>query len=92
MFIIQSIAIKEGQDKTSEAEIFQILYIILYWLIYLLSWIVIPLAQEYEAAGYFTMKERFKKAVRRNIYSYLFFAMIGVAFVIYLVVNKKLTG
>lgn len=83
---------KEGQDKAYDSQMFEVIYVFLYWFIYVLSWVVIPLAQEYEAAGDFTFKERFKKAVKRNVYFYIIFTIVGIAFVIYLTINKKLTG
>jgi hypothetical protein len=65
---------------------------VIYWLIYVLSWVVIPVAQEYEKAGDFTPKARFKRAIRTNLYIYLIFLVLGVIFILYLVVKQQLTG
>lgn len=93
--------IDDQQNKTSdmnnlpdhpELKFFSILYLIIYWTIYILSWLVIPIAQEYEKAGDFTAQQRIKRAIKTNVYMYLLFAVIGVVFVIYLMIKKQLTG
>jgi hypothetical protein len=54
--------------------------------------VIIPLAQEYEAAGDFTAKEKMKRAIKRNVISYIVFGVVGVVFITYLIITKKLTG
>jgi hypothetical protein len=63
-----------------------------YWLIYILSWVIIPVAQEYEKAGDFSGKARLKRAIRTNIYIYLIFLIGGIIFIMYLIVKQQLTG
>jgi hypothetical protein len=78
-------------DTNQEYSFYSLLYIIIYWTIYVLSWIIIPLAQEFEKAGDFTTKEKFKRAVKRNLVSYGIFAALGASFVIYLIIQGRLT-
>jgi hypothetical protein len=80
------------EETEKEIFIFKIIYQVVYWTIFLLSWIIIPLAQEYERAGDFTTKERLKRAIKTNFYTYLIYVVLGCAFIIYLVVKQKLTG
>lgn len=81
----------EGDFK-QELFFFKVLYVVIYWTIFVLSWIVIPLAQEYEKAGDFTSGKRFKRAIRRNIIFYVIFIVLGVIFLTYLIVKKQLSG
>jgi hypothetical protein len=71
--------------------VFTVIYIVIYWLIYILSWIVIPIAQEYEAAGDFTPGERMKRAIIKNIILYAIFAVGGIAFISYLLISQQLS-
>ena len=38
-----------------------------YWSVFILNWFVLPILQEYLAAGDFTMKERVMRSLRNNI-------------------------
>ena len=57
-------------------EIISNLYAFDYWFIFILSWIIIPIIQEYEKSGYFDRKSKLKDAIKSNI---LFF---GIAFIL----------
>lgn len=63
---------------------------ILYYAIFLLTWLVLPIAQEYEVAGEFTRKEKIKTAVINNLIIYGIFALIGVVFLVYLFLKDQL--
>ena len=83
-----------GSDQSIASDLFffQITYLVIYWLIYLLSWVIIPVAQEYERAGDFTPKDRLKRAIKTNLYIYLIFLILGIVFILYLVIKQELTG
>jgi hypothetical protein len=83
---------QNDENLEEEKKYFTFLYFVIYWLIYLLSWIIIPVAQEYEKAGDFTTKDRLKRAIKTNVYLYLIFFLLGLAFIIYLIVKQQLTG
>jgi len=38
-----------------------------YWSVFILNWFVLPILQEYVAAGDFTVKERVMRSLRNNI-------------------------
>ena len=38
-----------------------------YWSVFILNWFVLPILQEYLAAGDFTVKERVMRSLRNNI-------------------------
>ena len=57
-------------------EIISNLYAFDYWFIFILSWIIIPIIQEYEKSGYFDTKSKLKDAIKSNI---LFF---GISFIL----------
>ncbi len=57
-------------------EFISFLYAFDYWFIFILSWIIIPIIQEYEKSGYFDRKSKLKDAIKSNI---LFF---GIAFIL----------
>ncbi len=83
-----------GKDEGTVRFLFvlEIIYFVIYWLIYLLSWVIIPIAQEYERAADFTSKDRLKRAVKTNIIFYVFLLVIGLIFVLYLIIKQQLTG
>lgn len=80
------------EEIQQELYFIKIAYQVIYWTIYALSWIIIPLAREYESAGDFTTKERLKRAVKKNAYTYLIFFFLGLAFLSYLIIKEQLTG
>jgi hypothetical protein len=59
--------------------------------VYILSWVVIPIAQEYEGAGDFSSNMRLKRAIKNNLKFYLIFGVVGIVFVIYLMIKNKLS-
>jgi len=68
------------------------LYALDYWVIYLLSWVIIPVAQEYVISPELTKKNKLFKAIKTNLLFYLIFAFAGIIFVVYLIYNQQLTG
>lgn len=69
-----------------------IIYATDYWIIYVLSWIIIPVAQEYVVSTELTKKEKLKKAIKTNLYFYLIFSFVGLVFLIYLIFKQQLSG
>jgi hypothetical protein len=80
------------EEVENDSYFLRVLYLVNYWLIYILSWLIIPVAQEYEKSGDFTPKEKFKRAVKTNIYIYIIFLCLGIIFVLYLIIKQDLTG
>jgi len=72
--------------------ILEVIYSVIYWLIYLISWVIIPIAQEYERAADFTKVARLKRAIKTNLIFYLMMVVTGMIFLLYLVVKQQLTG
>ena len=72
--------------------VLEIIYSVIYWLIYLISWVIIPIAQEYESAADFTHADRFKRAIKRNVIFYVIMLVVGLIFLFYLIVKQQLTG
>lgn len=60
-----------------------------YFLIFFLTWVLLPIAQEYEGAGEFSIGEKLKRAIINNLIIYGIFVLIGVAGFAYLVFVKK---
>ena len=46
-------------------------YQIVYWTIFISSWIFIPLMQEYEDSGDFTKKKKFIRSIKNNLIFYM---------------------
>jgi len=68
------------------------LYAFNYWVIYLLSWVIIPVAQEFVISTELTRKNKLKTAIKTNLIFYLIFAVAGFIFIAYLIYNQQLTG
>lgn len=49
-----------------------------YALIFFLTWILLPIAQEYEQAGQFSIMDKLKRAIINNLVIYGIFILIGV--------------
>ena len=78
-----------NQDVDSSYNTIKILWRILYLTVLILSWIIIPIAQEYENAGDFEPKLKLKRSLKNNLIVVLIGLIALVVFVIYLVFIKK---
>jgi len=67
------------------------LWSLLYWVIYVLSWVIIPIFQEYELAGDFSFSRKLKKSIKKNLYFYSIFLFVGSIFVCYMIFRQKFT-
>lgn len=85
--------IKDNTDgeKTKNMIWLQYMYHFIYWTIFILSWLVVPLLTEYEASGAFTSEERWKEAVLKNMLFILISAVVGILLLIYLVLAGQLS-
>lgn len=81
----------EGGEKTWEMKWLKYMYHLIYWTIFVLSWIVVPLLTEYEASGAFSSEERWKEAVLKNMLFILVSAAVGVVLLVYLVLTGQLS-
>jgi len=57
-------------------------YQIVYWTIFISSWIFIPLMQEYEDSGDFTKKKKFIRSIKNNL---IFYSISGIIAIIFLI-------
>ena len=64
---------------------------VLWWATQLLSWVVLPLLQDYCDSGHFTFKGRLWYSFKQNIKLYLILGVILGALLIYVVVVSKLS-
>lgn len=55
-----------------------------YWSVFILNWFVLPILQEYLAAGDFTVKERVMRSLRNNIPLLLIYFVTFIIIVIVL--------
>ena len=61
--------------------ILNILYAINYWLIFFLSWLIIPIIKSYDSSGYFIPSDKFKYALKENILFFvILFVLAGVGY------------
>ena len=61
-------------------------YLLLYWLVYLLTWTVIPVLQEWEDAGDLDSYDRLRRSLRTNGVFYLVLLGISIFFLILIIV------
>ena len=54
------------------------LYLTIYWIIFICSWILIPLLSKYEECGYFTRKEKLIYSIKANLLFYGILLLIGL--------------
>lgn len=70
----------------------KMLWTILYWIIFVNSWFIIPIVQEYEKAGDLDAKNKLKRAIKNNLYFYVLMIIGGILFISYLSIEKNLNG
>jgi hypothetical protein len=63
---------------------------VIYYSIFVLTWLLLPIAQEFETAGEFTTKDKLKTAIINNLIIYGIFAILGIAFFVYLFLKDQL--
>ena len=62
-----------------------------YWTTFLLTWLILPLLQEFFRSGHFNKLSRFKDAVKRNIKFQLIILGVSTAGLIYLILEVGLS-
>lgn len=82
---------EELSEISKSKEQINFLWQFLYWTIYVLSWIIIPIAQEYEAAGDFTISMKLKRSLKRNAFFYIILGFVSGVFILFLVLRQKFT-
>lgn len=82
---------KDSEDSTYTLSLIRYLWQIIYWTVYILSWCIIPILQEYEAAGDFTFFNKLKRSLKRNAFFYLVLILIGSIFIAYLLFEERFT-
>ena len=71
---------EKQNDKVIEIQyLIKILYAIIYWTLFICSWILSPLLSKYEECGYFTRREKILYSIKSNILFYGVLASIGIA-------------
>ena len=58
--------------------ILNILYAINYWLIFILSWLIIPIIKSYDSSGYFITSEKLKFAIKENIVFFIVLIVVSI--------------
>jgi hypothetical protein len=66
-----------------------IVWTISYGLIFFLTWILLPIAYEYEEAGEFSIKDKLKRAIINNLIIYGVFILIGLLGLAYLILSHR---
>ncbi len=64
---------------------------VVYWSVFGLSWVLIPLLQEYEDSGEFSACDRIKSGFFQFIKPAVVVLVIGTAFIIYISINRIIT-
>ncbi|CAD8049962.1 unnamed protein product [Paramecium sonneborni] len=90
LIIILPLDIYKNEQDLKDTQI-EVIWIVLYWLTFLLTWIFLPITLDYEDAGEFTFKQKLFKAIKINFQIYAIFGVLGIAFTIYLLVEKQFT-
>ena len=69
-------------------------YNFIYWFLFICSWIIIPLIQEYEDSGDFTRKKKFIRSIKNNLIYYGILAIISIVLLIiaYFIIQKDAFG
>ncbi|CAD8159086.1 unnamed protein product [Paramecium octaurelia] len=90
LIIILPLDIYKNEQELEDTKI-EIIWIVLYWVTFLLTWFFLPITLDYEDAGEFTFKQKLIRAIKINLITYAIFGVLGIAFTIYLLVEKSFT-
>lgn len=71
--------------------ILSIIWRVIYWIVFILCWVILPVIQEYEMAGDFNPASRLKSAFYRHIRGFLLTGAIGIVCLGWLFYKGKLT-
>lgn len=63
----------------------------MYWTLFVLCWVVLPIIINYEFAGEFTKFTRFQRALIKRLKTILVFLILLVAFLIYMAYKDSLS-
>ena len=80
--IYYNIKQSDTSEKEFNSKILSISYACSYWIIFVLSWVFLPVLKEYENRGEFTRMEKLKGSIKSNI---MFYVIIGIAAVVGLI-------
>ena len=58
-------------------------YQISYWILFILSWFIIPIMREYECSGEYKISEKLIQSLKSNIKFFLIVGLIGLAAILY---------
>lgn len=72
----------DNKEKHTIINILDIGYQIVYWTLFICSWIFIPLMQEYEDSGDFTKKRKFFRSIKNNL---IFYGILGAVAIVFIV-------
>jgi len=67
-------------------------YQITYWVLFILSWFIIPIMKEYECSGEFRASEKLKQSLRSNIKFFIVVGVFGLFGIFYCLIAMGLTG
>jgi hypothetical protein len=67
----------------------EVLWYIIYWFFFFLSWIILPVVRSYVLAGYFSMWKKLLRALIENAVYYVTLGIIVVVLFVYLIFVQK---
>jgi hypothetical protein len=86
-------ACQDGRNETTACdkpfnylteEVFYVIWTVMYWTVFVLTWALYPILQAYVVSGEFTFWDKFKAALRANLIYYLVVGVIGIAMLLWL--------
>ncbi|CAG9331206.1 LMBRD2_4 [Blepharisma stoltei] len=78
-------------DSQQEADLMRSVWLSVYWTVFALCWFILPLIQEYEISGNFSFISRMRATLYRQARSMIFAGAFGLALVIFLLIEGRLT-
>ncbi|KAL4502427.1 hypothetical protein ABPG72_012014 [Tetrahymena utriculariae] len=78
-------------QDTYEIKYIELTWTVIYWINFLLIWFILPILQDFEDAGEFTIKDKLKRSLYNNTLLYGIFVLLGGLFMIYLSYYGKMT-
>lgn len=80
--VIQSISASESEESIARISL---VWKVVYWLNFIITWLLLPVAQEYELAGEFEWKAKLKRSLLNNLIIYGIFGVVGGGMLVYLI-------
>lgn len=79
-------------DSADGPKSMQQLWLAVYWMTFVVTWLIIPLVNEFQSSGYYHWQDGVLSSLRSNLIQYIVMIVLGAAFVVWVLASHRLTA